>query len=276
MGVNTLIPRFNPSDPRHLGYFGFESDIERTELSTIAAMSDEELMAALEKIEEDIANLPEIDPIKKDEDSTVIAIPGYATNLTDSVAIQADVRTFDWARLGRTQKFDVILMDPPWVIAKTSITRGVNIIYDQLDEDVIASMPLDLVQDNGYIFMWVIASQFHNGLVMLKRWGYKVVSYLNWIKISRYGKYMPSHGYYMQHNKETLLIGVKGTPEEEIDVSAFESCIIEPREVRQSHKPAEMYEIIEKMFPGGMYLEVFARPHNLRSGWVSLGIELPT
>jgi N6-adenosine-specific RNA methylase IME4 len=137
-------------------------------------------------------------------------------------------------------------------------------------------MPLHYVQDNGYIFMWVIASQFANGVIMLKNWGYEFVTYMNWIKISKYGRYMPSHGYYMQHNKESVLVGLKGRPPEEIDRTKFESLIIKQRGIRQSHKPEALYEIIEDVFPGSMYLEIFARPHNLREGWVSIGIELPT
>jgi hypothetical protein len=35
-----------------------------------------------------------------------------------------------------------------------------------------------------------------------------------------------------------------------------------------------MYQIIERMVPGGRKIEVFARNHNLRKGWLSLGNEL--
>lgn len=275
-GVTTLLPNFRPDDPFHIHWFGFEGVIETTELSTISALSDEALMKELERVEDEIAALPEMSPLEDLEDASVVAIPGYATDLTDSIAIQADVRTFDWKGLGAIQKFDVILMDPPWVICNSNVTRGVHIIYNQLEVNLIADMPLHYIQTDGYVFMWVIASQFANGVMMMKKWGYKIVATLNWIKISRYGKYCPSHGYYVQHNKETLIIGVKGNPPAEMDHEAFESCLVQQRGVRQSHKPTELYEMIEKMFPGMMYLEIFARPHNLRSGWVSLGIELPT
>ena len=47
-------------------------------------------------------------------------------------------------------------------------------------------------------------------------------------------------------------------------------------EVREtSRKPDEIYELIERMKPGGRKLELFARPHNRRKGWVSLGNQLP-
>ena len=47
-------------------------------------------------------------------------------------------------------------------------------------------------------------------------------------------------------------------------------------EVREtSRKPDEIYELIERMKPGGRKLELFARPHNRRKGWISLGNQLP-
>ena len=238
-GVTTLLPNFHPDERRDLSYFGFKSELEKTELATIHDMSDEELQVALAAIETEIAEMPEMQGL---DETAMIAIPGYATK----------------------------------VIARANVTRGVNIEYDQMEVSEIAKIPMHHVQDRGYLFMWVIASQLSNGILMLKKWGYKLVSVINWIKVSRYGKYMPSHGYYVQHNKETLVIGLKGEPPEEMNKEEFESCIIQTREVRQSHKPEELYEMIEKMFPGQMYLEIFARPHNLRSGWVSFGIELPT
>ena len=38
-----------------------------------------------------------------------------------------------------------------------------------------------------------------------------------------------------------------------------------------SRKPDEIYTLIERMSPGGRKCELFARPHNRRKGWVSLG-----
>jgi len=42
-----------------------------------------------------------------------------------------------------------------------------------------------------------------------------------------------------------------------------------------SRKPDEIYLLIERMFPGGRKSELFARPHNRRPGWISLGNQLP-
>ncbi|OHS94871.1 MT-A70 family protein [Tritrichomonas foetus] len=269
-GIMTFLPGFQAGDPKHLEYFGLTSELQKTELSKIKQMSDDELKSELERINTEINKIPST------ENPTSISIPGYSTNLKDSIAINADIREFDWKRLGSVTKFDVIVMDPPWQITFSTVTRGVQLSYEQLEHTIIANMPLHLIQDNGFMFMWVVASQLMNGIAMMKNWGYRIVETINWVKVSKSGIYLPSHGYYFQHNKETVLVGLKGDPPEEMNKEAFRSLIVGPREVRQSQKPAKLYEMIEEMFPGMMYLEVFARPHNLRDGWVSIGIELPT
>ncbi len=44
---------------------------------------------------------------------------------------------------------------------------------------------------------------------------------------------------------------------------------------REAHrKPDEVYTILERLAPGVRKLELFARPNNIRPGWVSLGIAL--
>lgn len=269
-GIMTFLPNFEAGNSKHLEYFGFKSELEKTELNKIRSMTDEELRKELEWTTNELNTVPAT------QHPTSISVPGFSANLTDSIAISADIREFNWKQLGSLQKFDVIVMDPPWQITFSTVTRGVQLSYDQLESKTIAQMPLHYVQDNGFMFMWVVASQLMNGISMMKKWGYKIVNTINWIKVSKSGIYLPSHGYYFQHNKETLLVGIKGDPPEEMNSEAFRSLIVGPREVRQSQKPAALYEMIEEMFPGMMYLEVFARPHNLRSGWVSIGIELPT
>jgi mRNA (2'-O-methyladenosine-N6-)-methyltransferase len=49
--------------------------------------------------------------------------------------------------------------------------------------------------------------------------------------------------------------------------------VAEMREM--SRKPDEVYALLERLAPGARKLELFARPHNLRPGWVSIGNQLP-
>jgi mRNA (2'-O-methyladenosine-N6-)-methyltransferase len=47
---------------------------------------------------------------------------------------------------------------------------------------------------------------------MMEHYGYKLVDEIAWVKQTVNGKIAKGHGYYLQHAKETCLIGVKGNP----------------------------------------------------------------
>lgn len=43
----------------------------------------------------------------------------------------------------------------------------------------------------------------------MEKWGYKLVDEISWIKKTINGKIAKGHGFYLQHAKESCLIGVK-------------------------------------------------------------------
>ena len=49
-------------------------------------------------------------------------------------------------------------------------------------------------------------------------------------------------------------------------------CVEQVRET--SRKPDEMYPLLERLSPGTRKLEIFARQHNVKPGWVCLGNQL--
>ena len=49
-------------------------------------------------------------------------------------------------------------------------------------------------------------------------------------------------------------------------------CDVIVAEVRAtSHKPDEIYGLIERLSPGTRKIELFGRPHNVQPNWVTLG-----
>jgi len=86
---------------------------------------------------------------------------------------------------------------------------------------------------------------------------------------------MTGHGFYLQHAKETCLVGMKGPISDMNRVRrCLESDVIFAERRGQSQKPEQIYELVEALVPGGKYLEIFARRNNLRNYWVSIGLEL--
>jgi mRNA (2'-O-methyladenosine-N6-)-methyltransferase len=101
----------------------------------------------------------------------------------------------------------------------------------------------------------------------------RLVDELTWVKQTVTGKIAKGHGYYLQHAKETCLVGVKGDVRGRANFN-IESDVIFSQRRGQSQKPEEIYEIAEALVPNGYYLEIFGRRNNLHNGWVTIGNEL--
>lgn len=269
-GINTLIPYYNPAAKNIFQYFSLETQKALFECPDI-------LDKTIEELDEEIKELTEeIDKCPRSHDDYTVVLP-FDENLKDSVCICADVMTFDFADLGQRAQFDVILMDPPWFVQGNidKTTRGVELGYEQMKLKDIKKIDITKIQSNGYMFMWVVSSTYSEAIEILNDWGYEFVAQINWIKTSKRGNYKPSIGYYVQHTKETCVVAKKGLGYDGMNEEKFNDLIVQPRPLRQSQKPEALYEIIEEVFPDALYLEIFARAHNLRNGWVSLGLELP-
>ena len=178
--------------------------------------------------------------------------------------INCDIRNFDCSILG---KFDVIMADPPWDI-------HMDLPYGTLKDDEMKNLPVKKLQDEGVIFLWVTGRATELARECLELWGYKRQEELVWIKTNQLQRLIRTGrtGHWLNHSKEHCLIGIKGNPK----LNRNLDCDVLVSEVREtSRKPDEIYELIERMKPGGRKLELFARAHNRRQGWISLGNQLP-
>lgn len=196
----------------------------------------------------------------------------------DCIPLCADIRLFDFKLLAQKQLelsdgklFDIIMMDPPWQLSSSQPTRGVAIAYDTLNDNIITELPIEILQKDGFIFIWTINAKFKTSLELMKKWGYAYHDEIVWVKQTVNGKIAKGHGYYLQHTKETCLVGKKGNPVYNRDIICD---VIFSRRRGQSQKPEEIYKFIEALIPNGFYLEIFGRRNNLRKDWITLGNEL--
>ncbi|KAJ3163076.1 hypothetical protein HDU86_002245 [Geranomyces michiganensis] len=166
------------------------------------------------------------------------------------VPIKANVVTFEWAALASAAQFDVILMDPPWQLASHAPTRGVAIAYQQLPDALIEELPIPSLQTNGFVFIWVINNKYVKAFELMQRWGYEYVDDITWVKQTVNRRMAKGHGYYLQHAKETCLVGRKGKDPPGCAHGVASDVIFSQRR-GQSQKPEELYEMIEKLVPNG-------------------------
>eukprot|EP00340_Litonotus_pictus_P010376 CAMPEP_0170519930 /NCGR_PEP_ID=MMETSP0209-20121228/5160_1 /TAXON_ID=665100 ORGANISM="Litonotus pictus, Strain P1" /NCGR_SAMPLE_ID=MMETSP0209 /ASSEMBLY_ACC=CAM_ASM_000301 /LENGTH=459 /DNA_ID=CAMNT_0010805929 /DNA_START=326 /DNA_END=1702 /DNA_ORIENTATION=+ len=178
--------------------------------------------------------------------------------------MNCDIRFFDLRILG---KFEVIMADPPWDI-------HMDLPYGTLTDEEMKSIKVQELQTDGIIFLWVTGRATELARECLDLWGYERKEELVWIKTNQLQRLIRTGrtGHWLNHSKEHCLVGIKGNPK----LSRNVDCDVLVSEVREtSRKPDEIYELIERLCPGGRKVELFARPHNRRHGWVSLGNQLP-
>lgn len=165
--------------------------------------------------------------------------------------------------------YSVILADPPWHFQNYAAdapgmmhdrSRGANRYYPTMLNADIAALPVsELASDNAILFMWSCWPLLPEAIEIIHAWGfeYKTLAWV-WIKLDRIGMgFFHGMGYYTRSNSEPCLLATRGNlPKPKArDVQAL---ICSP--IREhSRKPDEQYAKIERLYPDGPYLEMFAR-----------------
>ncbi|EYU21260.1 hypothetical protein ABFS82_09G129400 [Erythranthe guttata] len=177
--------------------------------------------------------------------------------------INCDIRSFRMDILGQ---FGVIMADPPWDI-------HMELPYGTMADDEMRTLNVPALQTDGLIFLWVTGRAMELGRECLDLWGYTRIEEIIWVKTNQLQRIIRTGrtGHWLNHSKEHCLVGVKGNPEVNRNIDT-DVIVAEVRET--SRKPDEMYAMLERVSPRTRKLELFARMHNVKAGWLSLGNQL--
>ena len=162
--------------------------------------------------------------------------------------------------------FDIVYADPPWCMGQSGEWGAIK-HYALLPLPQIMAMPVaDFCKDNAVCFLWIVAGPEGQkaGEAVLEAWGFKWVDRIVGIKPGL------GLGSRTRHCYETCLIGVKGKMP--VDFHGQPDWLFFPRQ-DHSHKPEEMYAIIERMHQNKDYLELFARKRPSNPNWYIWGNE---
>ena len=166
-------------------------------------------------------------------------------------------------------KFRVIYADPPWQYADT---RQEVEYYGPAERhypsmsltDLCALDVTSITTQDAVLFLWVTSPMLSVCWQVIQAWGFSYKASFVWDKVKH------NYGHYNSVRHEFLLICTKGTclPEDKHLVDSVQSI----ERTAHSEKPEAFRTIIEKMYPNGRRLELFAR--KTIKGWSAFGNEL--
>lgn len=158
--------------------------------------------------------------------------------------------------------YSVILADPPWRYEHSvSTSRDIENQYPTMSLQEICDLEKDgfvKSADDCILFLWATSPKLAECMQVIEAWGFNYRTCMVWIK-DKIGM-----GYYARQRHELLLIATKGDIKTPEPSDRPDSVIEAPRGVH-SAKPERAYELIEQMYPGYSYCEMFNRQK--RDGW---------
>jgi N6-adenosine-specific RNA methylase IME4 len=175
----------------------------------------------------------------------------------------------------RLKKYKTILIDPPWEQTmsgqyKTSRnSRPKSLSYPTMNLDEIKALPISEISDIGcHLWLWTTNEFLHEGFHCLEKWGFKYLAPIHWKKHSGLGNWFV-------HLTQTCLFAYYKKCE--FNRGRYEPNYLETNvNLKHSRKPAEMYELIEKISDPPR-IELFARTFSpmfsKRPGWNTWGNE---
>lgn len=164
-----------------------------------------------------------------------------------------------------SKKFKTILADPPWEIAQKG-KLGASRHYNLMNLEAIKNIPVtDLAEDNAHLWIWTYPAALEQSFEVVRAWGFEPKSIFTWVK-PRLGL-----GNYLRNCTEQMIFATRGKAP--IKFKGQMNWGIFPVQ-DHSHKPEEVYSIIERCSDGD-YLELFARrPVPSDKNWSIWGNEI--
>lgn len=161
-------------------------------------------------------------------------------------------------------EFDLVYADPPWDFNQRG-NYGAIKHYNLMTIDEIKFMPVaQLAKKDAALFLWTTNGAMKMALDVMEAWGFSYRTYFIWCK-NGLGLGRP-----LRNSTEICLVGLRGNLVNEFNGQMNWGFL--PKQ-NHSHKPEEMYAIMERLYPNRHYLELFARKRPSNPDWFIWGNE---
>jgi N6-adenosine-specific RNA methylase IME4 len=152
------------------------------------------------------------------------------------------------------QKYRVVYADPPWSYGNDIGDNYGNVEahYPTMKIEDICALPVkDMMETNAVLFLWATSPLLEDAFSVIHSWGFNYKTSFIWDKIKH------NFGFYNSVRHELLLVATKGSclP----DVKELVDSVVSIERTKHSEKPEYFRELIEKLYPNGKKIELFAR-----------------
>ena len=180
------------------------------------------------------------------------------------------------------KSYQVLLADPPWMLEMRSdngYTKSAARHYPTMPTPHIIALKDQLGLDwvcapDSVLMMWCTWPMLARGDCheVMRAWGFLPITGGAWHKITPRGKDTFGNGYMFRDSCEPFLVGTRGQPGS--PAKGAKNIRNGFRAIRRDHseKPIYLHRAIERMFPRGPWLELFARER--RKCWDAWGLEV--
>ena len=163
----------------------------------------------------------------------------------------------DLRRAIKREKYEAALADPG------TLTGRFRVVYadppSTMKTEDLGALPVPaIVEDNAVLFLWTTAPMLKDAFRIIEAWGFDYKMHFVWDKQEH------NFGYYCSVRHELLLVATRRRclPETE---KLHDSVISIKRRKTHSQKPEYFRELIDKLYPSGSRIELFARKGT--DGW---------
>lgn len=165
-----------------------------------------------------------------------------------------------------TGTYGLLLADPPWPFEEGATTpnRSLANQYPSMSVDAICAMAprvQAITAPSAVLYLWATSAMMVSGeaVDVVRAWGFNGRSTMVWVKTQQ------GMGYWARQRHEHLIIATRGNPVPPEDNLRPDSVLTAARGTH-SEKPTELYEVIERCYPGVPRVELFARDEP-RENW---------
>ena len=164
--------------------------------------------------------------------------------------------------------YRVIYADPPWKYNADFMDKygHAKSHYSTMSIEELCNLPVKEIRaDNCVLFMWTTSPKLEDAFKVINAWGFKYKTSFIWDKVKH------NFGYYNSVRHEFLLVAGFGSSTPDVK-TLHDSVISIERSNRHSEKPEYFRELIDKLYPTGNRIELFARKKI--GDWASWGAEV--